>query len=466
MTHSPETQWALETFAHAELGDARRTDRLVRLAAAAAKRPGGTVTSVISNPAEKEGAFRLLENAKVEPAAVATAVHVAADRRCAEHPWVYVSLDQSTLAFVDRKHVRGLGKVGDGRIRRWRGLEVMSGLALDPDGVPLGVCATRWFCRPDEHSGWGRNDTRPVEDRESGMWLDAIDDIAKTFEEHAPGTKPWFQIDRGGDFWRVFDVALEHGFDVTVRGGHNRVVESKDGRTTMKLREAISRERVAGRVTLHKPRQRGGAPRRLKMSVRARPVTVLMADDKRPRRRFELWAVQVKEVGSPMKRERVVWNLLTTRPVHDFDSALEVVRGYTMRWRVEEFHRTWKRGHCQLERSQLRSADAIKRWAIILAAVAARIETLKHLSRNQAELDASMELTQDEIDAAILLSGTKRWKLGDRLTIGEAVELIAQIGGYTGKSSGGPPGSVTIGRGLERITPAATMARHLRRSSG
>jgi len=298
------------------------------------------------------------------------------------------------------------------------------------------------------------------------MWLDAIDNIAKLLREHTPSTKPWFQIDRGGDFWRVFDVAREHRFDVTVRASHNRVVESKGGRTTMKLREAVSRERVAGRFKICRPRQRGRDPIRLKMSVRARPVTVLMADDKRPRRRFELWVVQVKEVGSPIKRKRVVWNLLTTHPADDLDSALEVVRAYTMRWRIEEFHRTWKEGHCQLERSQLRSADAIKRWAIILAAVAARIERLKQLSRKQGDLDASAELTQDEVDAAILLSGTKRWKLGAKLTVAEAVELIAQIGGYTGKSSGGPPGSVTIGRGLERIAPAAAMARHLRETSG
>jgi hypothetical protein len=463
---NPETQWALRTFSHAVLGDARRTHRLVQLGAAVAKNPGGTVTSVISEPAEREGAFRLLENSKVEPAAIATAVHVATARQCAEYRWVYIALDQSTVAFVDRKQIRGLGKTGDGSVERWRGLEVMTGLALAPDGTSLGVCATRWFSRPDESSGWGGADVRPVEDRESGMWLDAIDDIAQTLAEHAPSTKPWLQIDRGGDFWRVFDVAREHAFDVTVRAAHNRVVESRDGRTRIKLQEAVSRERVVGRIVFHRPRQRDHRAFRVRLSVRARPVTVLMADDGRPRQRFDLWVVQVREVGSPTKRGRIVWNLLTTRPAHDLASALEVVRAYTMRWRVEEFHRTWKGGHCQLERSQLRSAEAIKRWAIILAAVAARIERLKHLSRSQGELDATAELTQDEIDAAIFLSGTKRWKLGEKLTLAEAVELIAQIGGYTGKSSGGPPGSVTISRGLERIAPAAAMARHLRQTSG
>jgi hypothetical protein len=289
------------------------------------------------------------------------------------------------------------------------------------------------------------------------MWLDALDDVAKVFSNHAPTTKPWFQLDRGGDFWRVFDLACEHGFDVTVRAAHNRVIDDENGPT--KLLEAISSARVVGRMVLRRPKLRA------RLSVRARPVTVMMSDYGRPRRAFDLWVVRVRQLGRS-KGEPIVWNLLTTRPVTDLASALEVVQAYTMRWRVEEFHRAWKGGHCQLERSQLRSPAALQRWSIILAAVATRIERLKQLSRTNGEADALLELTREEIDAAIFLSETKRWKLGDTPTLAEVVQLIAQVGGYTGKSSGGPPGATTIGRGLERITPAAAMARHLRRISG
>jgi len=174
----------------------------------------------------------------------------------------------------------------------------------------------------------------------------------------------------------------------------------------------------------------------------------------------------VREVGTPKDRERITWKLLTTRPMTTLADAIEVVRGYAMRWRVEEFHRTWKGGHCQLERSQLRSPGALMRWATILAAVATRIERLKQLSRTQGELSALHEFSQAEIDAAIFLSETKKWKFGDVPTLVQVVHLVAQVGGYTGKSSGGPPGSKTIGRGMERIAPAAAMAAHLRRTSG
>ena len=66
--------WARETFGAAELGDPRRTERLVRMAEAAARRPAGTITSVMQTSAEAEGAFRFLESSRVETAAVGAAV--------------------------------------------------------------------------------------------------------------------------------------------------------------------------------------------------------------------------------------------------------------------------------------------------------------------------------------------------------------------------------------------------------
>ena len=51
-------------------------------------------------------------------------------------------------------------------------------------------------------------------------------------------------------------------------------------------------------------------------------------------------------------------------------------------------------------------------------------------------------------------------------TIAQAVRWIADLGGYTGKSSGGPPGSTTIGRGLERLmiwTDAFAYAKDLKK---
>jgi hypothetical protein len=86
--------------------------------------------------------------------------------------------------------------------------------------------------------------------------------------------------------------------------------------------------------------------------------------------------------------------------------------------------------------------------------VATRIERLKQVARYEPKTPALKFASQDEVDAAIVLSKSKHWKMGARLNVEQFVGLVAEVGGYS-KWSGGPPGSITIGRGLELITAAA-----------
>src|SRR5258705_12774242 len=88
--------WASETFGGARLGDQRRTDRLVTMAARAGESPHGTVTGVFPGSAEREGAFRFLENSEVTSAAVAEAALAAGAKRCRGERIVYVPIDSAS----------------------------------------------------------------------------------------------------------------------------------------------------------------------------------------------------------------------------------------------------------------------------------------------------------------------------------------------------------------------------------
>lgn len=143
--------------------------------------------------------------------------------------------------------------------------------------------------------------------------------------------------------------------------------------------------------------------------------------------------------------------------------CIRVVDAYCGRWKIEEFHRTWKRGGKNIERSQLRTVDAIKRWATILAAVAARVERLKTLSREEPSRPATEFLSSDEIFAIRLRSKERNHFPDDwsSITIGEAAILIAYFGGWGGRSQG-PPGSTILGRGLERVEEWALVVKAIR----
>ena len=109
---SISAKWADSEFGHTKMGNSARTARLVALAAAVADKPAGKVTEVIERSAEREGAYRLLENDKVTPAALLSSVARATAQRCRGEEYVYVPLDGSSLTLKDPQRIRGLGCVG------------------------------------------------------------------------------------------------------------------------------------------------------------------------------------------------------------------------------------------------------------------------------------------------------------------------------------------------------------------
>ena len=451
--------WACETFGDAELGDVRRTHRLMTLAEAAAERPAGCVTEVCRDAAEQEGAYRLLESGQLAAEELSRVVAAATARRCASVRQLYVAVDQTGISVVDRLGTKRLGRTR--RVDSVRqGLQAMSALAIDPSGAPIGVLGQQWWRRPDERTPDWHHDRRPAEQRESALWNRTLDQCMATLSEHAKRARPWFQLDRGADSNRLLRWAHRHRgqADVTFRSAYERTVKSHKP-----LRKTLRRHRVAGYLHVHVRASRGRGRQRPARTVRCavRFEQVVLQSRDCP----EAIGVSVVHVREPRQHpRRLEWWLITTKPVRTLQDALAVVRAYTYRWRVEELHYTWKSGACDVESSQLRTAQALQSWATLLGAVAARVERLKHPSRTEPDLPASVELNRHEVDAAIILSRTKKHKVGDKLTIGQAVKLIAGVGGHAGRPSSGPPGSKVLGRGFERVLFAARMAEALRKS--
>jgi len=78
------SQWAEDVFGDAELGDVRRTARLVRMAAKAVRRPSGRVSEVYDSAAERQGAYDFLESPHVDMKAIGRAIAASTARQCAQ----------------------------------------------------------------------------------------------------------------------------------------------------------------------------------------------------------------------------------------------------------------------------------------------------------------------------------------------------------------------------------------------
>jgi hypothetical protein len=273
---------------------------------------------------------------------------------------------------------------------------------------------------------------------------------------HAPKTRCWFQLDREGDAWPTLSEAGMDGHWFTVRASHNRRVRLGRGRS--KLRAVLAKQPVLATSVLNvtsAPKRKG---RQATMVIRACTMTLDFRDKQTGRRSpMPVNVVQIRERGStPVGEKPIEWTLLTNHSIATRQDLFQVVFGYSMRWRIEELHRTWKSGACRVEETQLRSSSAVIKWATILTAVAVRIERIKQLSREEPNRPATDEFSPLEIRAVALLRFGKAAKTkvpeGTTPSIEDVTLWIAQIGGYTGRSSsGGPPGSITIARGLKDV---------------
>jgi hypothetical protein len=445
-------EWAAEQLDSAEFGDVRRVRRATSILQRAAERPAGALTAVFSDAAELQAAYDFIEGS-VSASAMTAALAEATVRAAGDAEWMYAIVDGSSLSIVDRTKTKGFGSIGK-QVLPTRGIKVIDTLGVAEDGTPLGILDLEWWARGPKPSG-SRYARRRAGHTEVTHWVDAVHRTGETVRVYAPNVALWYVIDREGDCADILRAVALPGQRFTVRATQDRRIILPKGRRR-RLHKHMAKQPVLGAHVVQVPAGPNRRKRIATLDVRIADVVLELPDNATDRRtELPVRVVWARERRAPRGEARLDWMLLTSEVVKDFEGAVAIVNGYCHRWRVEDFHRTWKRGHCNVEDTQLRTMERVILWATMLAAVATRVERLKHLARTQPDAPATIELSMLELEAlrAAKRRGNSRVEvIPDGVpTIAQAVRWIADLGGYTGKSSGGPPGSTTIGRGLERF---------------
>jgi hypothetical protein len=451
LDHEIRHDWAYKTFGHAQLGHRKRTRRLVAMAARLAAQPAGTVTSAFRDSAAREGAFRLLSSPEVTATAVVDALGCAAFAQAKGR--VYCAVDGASLSLTDRVHSRDVGNIGAWR-NDTRGLQVMTSVLMDESGTPLGVPGVRFWARTERSRKYkGRPQKTMMTEVRHGVEL--LRDIEKRRAEHAPETRVHYVLDRGFDAWAILREARDLGIEMTVRSRGDRGIVRYRGDKKRVLRPSIGRAPVLGETYLEVPARNGREARLTVLELRVMRVSVELSLSRRRREPMNITAVLAREVGN-RSDDKIEWLLLTTDCVESLNDAERVLDGYAMRWRIEELHRAWKIGWCNVEKTQLRGREALYKWATLHLAVASRAIHLSKRARTEPHVPATEEFTRHEIDVTLLYEKKKTTlRPGDTPPLAEMVNLVAFIGGYTGSGSGGPPGPTVIGRGLDKLAALA-----------
>lgn len=464
-------KFAQEIFGRVNVGDARRTRAVVDVVAGLARRPAGRICAAFREGAERERAYRVVENGAVTPLALLAAMACACARRIAGLAFAYVVIDGSSLTLADHFAKKGFGHVGTNSRDR-RGLKVINALALDDKGTPIGVAWQEYWCRKARKRKRPKrqdNRSRDTSEKETQRWIDTI----RAVVQHLRGKALlWFLIDREGDSRPLLEELVGTGQRFTVRTSWNRKLAVGVAGKQRFLYDVMKKAVLLGNYEVRIGKTADRSPRSARMEVRAKAVRLFLRDRlHNTTTLLDVNVVWATEVGTTPRGEKPLdWMLYTNAPIDTPEDAAAVLQSYKMRWRIEDFHKSWKSGHCNVEDMQLHSARAAQTLAIMQAAVAARIERIKHLARNEPDALASVEFTRaerlaicalahDRANRPLVPGGRRQHKLivpdPDTMTMAEAIWWVARFGGYTGRSSGARAGAATIGRGLDDVTAAA-----------
>jgi hypothetical protein len=324
--------------------------------------------------------------------------------------------------------------------------------------LPLGVLRSTCFA-PEDASTKSRY--RPIEEKESFRWIEGHRDLVEIAKK-TPKTRYLTVMDRDGDMYELFLDAesTRKRVGVLVRAQYNRCLKDKD----RKLFDQLKASKAKAKIDAVIPRQRWkkakrGKPEQEHMPARKAVLTLRYQEvtlepprsDLRSKGVIKLWAVYASEKKAPAGAKRVEWFLLTTEKIENAEDAARIVAFYTRRWRIEEWHRVLKQG-CKAQEHQNETAERLKRAIVIDAVIAWRIQLMTLLGREVPELPA--EVFFDEFEVKVLKAlKAEKGKRGKKLpfTLGEAIILVARLGGYLARRSDPPPGAESIWKGMIRL---------------
>jgi Transposase DNA-binding len=110
-----ETDWAVQEFGAAQLGDARRTARLVRLARQVSARPQVSLAEACGDAASLKAAYRFFDNDAVSDVAVLASHVQATSTRVAAESVVLAVQDTTLLDWTAHPATTGLGMLASTR---------------------------------------------------------------------------------------------------------------------------------------------------------------------------------------------------------------------------------------------------------------------------------------------------------------------------------------------------------------
>ncbi len=423
-------QWAQQQFGQSDLGDPRRTARLVKLASTLANEPGKPIVNVTQSPADMEGAYRFIRNDNIKAEAIAESGFQATVERAQQHDLLLALEDTTTLIYQHHSIKDDLGHVGRGKAQR--GMLAHSILLFSPEekNVVGLIEQLRWSRDMSKIGQREQHATRPYEEKESVKWQTASESMAQRLQSKMADVIS--VCDREADIYEYLLYKLNAQQRFVVRSMQSRCIEESED----KLYQFASELQSAGQKQLNIAQKGGRKARTATLDITYAPISVKVPANKKGQS-LPMYYVGCCERSGQDKP--LSWHLLTSEPVTNKEQALNIISYYENRWLVEEYHKVWKSDGTDIESLRLQSKDNMERLVTISGFIATRVLQLKFANMQAGDVSCEQVLS------------TKAWKLLWLKRVGSelpkeapnmrwAYQELARLGGWkdtkrTGKAS-------------------------------
>jgi hypothetical protein len=241
-----------------------------------------------------------------------------------------------------------------------------------------------------------------------------------------------------------------------------RAKRSRQTATGVKLFDRLRDSEVRGTVQLTVKRQ-SARPKRSKQKARPgrkareavlelhyEQVELAPPSHHKGKANLHLWAVMARETNAPDGAEPLEWCVLTSREITCPTDAERCLQDYALRWRIEDWHRVIKTG-CRVQDLTHESVERLERSLAINLVIAWRIMVMTLLGRAVPELPAEVLFSDIEIEVLTAWASSRRYATPPG-NLGEAVRLVAMIGGYLARKHDPPPGHELMWYGYQNLT--------------
>lgn len=442
----------------AAFSDVRLGRRFADLLRRFGDRMGATIPLACQDWANTKAAYRFFSNPDVEEGQILSGHFEATKTRYASYDGPVLVLQDTTEFTYQRRDPHAVGftkSVNSGRDNKGRlrhhavcGILMHSSLAVTVEGLPLGLAAVKFWNR-EKFKGTAQlkrkiNPTRvPIEAKESIRWLD---NLRQSLALLGQPERCIHIGDRESDIYELYCLTRDLGTHFVVRTVVDRLAGNGDHTVAAEMLNAASVGEHALDV-----RTDGDTVERITFDIRTKRIRVCPPIGKQKRYPcLDLTVIHAAEIGTSEGRKPILWKLVTDIEVTSLEEAVEKLRWYAMRWKIEVFHKVLKSG-CRAEDAKLRTADRLANLLALFCIVGWRVLWMTMIARAAPDAKPSEALTPSEtaiLDRLVPNTGNRGAKPN---TLQLYMTKLARLGGYLARNSDPPPGNTVIWRGWRRL---------------